>query len=225
MYDAHDKLMSGNGGGETYGYDANGNQTGLGYYGSLYTFTWDDEDRLTAVTGPNGLSDSFAYNGLGQRVAKTDSTGQYALVSDGASPAAPVLADGLTVYTPGLSSRRGGSSAFRHGDLLGSLRFETDANQSVTANRLYSAFGSTVASAGDPLMPFGWVGDGASQTDADTGLVLMGHRVYDSRMGRFLSQDHAKDGNNWYAYCGNNPVDESDPSGLLSPIPEPEWGV
>ena len=101
-YDAHDKLLSGNASGETYGYDANGNQTGLNYYGSFYTFAFDDEDRLTGVTGPNGLSDAFLYNGLGQRTAKTDSTGQYALVSDGASPAAPVLADGLTVYTPGL---------------------------------------------------------------------------------------------------------------------------
>ena len=85
-------------------YDANGNQTGLNYYGSFYTFTFDDADRLTAVTNSVGQNDAFLYNGLGQRTAKTDSTGQYALVSDGASPAAPVLADGLTVYTPGLSS-------------------------------------------------------------------------------------------------------------------------
>lgn len=66
-------------------------------------------------------------------------------------------------------------------------------------------------------MPFGWVGDGASQTDADTGLVLMGHRVYDSRLGRFLSQDPIGDGGNWYAYCDNNPVNLSDPMGLRCP--------
>ena len=85
----------------------------------------------------------------------------------------------------------------------------------MTANRLYSAFGSTVASAGDPLLAFGWVGDGESQTDADTGLVLMGHRLYDSRIGRFISQDPAGDGDNWYAYAGNDPVNHTDPSGNL----------
>ncbi len=219
VYDAHDKLTNTLNNQEVYGYDANGNQTGLSYYGSAYAFTFDDEDRLTHITGPNGLNDAFAYNGLGQRVSKTDSTGQFALVSDGASPAAPVIADGLTVFTPGLSSRRNGASQFRHGDLLGSLRFETDASQNVTANRLYSAFGSTVASAGDPLLAFGWVGDGESQTDADTGLVLMGHRLYDSRIGRFLSQDPAGDGDNWYAYAGNDPVDNTDPTGLWVPTP------
>jgi RHS repeat-associated protein len=157
-------------------------------------------------------------------VAKTDSTGQFALVSDGTAPASPVLADGLTVFTPGLSSRRNGASQFRHGDLLGSLRFETDASQNVTANRLYSAFGSTVASAGDPLLAFGWVGDGESQTDADTGLVLMGHRLYDSRIGRFLTQDPAGAGNNWYAYADNDPVDNTDPEGLWVPQ-NGEWSV
>jgi len=95
----------------------------------------------------------------------------------------------------------------------------------VVANRLYSAFGATVAASGGPWMPFGWMGDGASQTDADTGLVLMGHRYYDSRTGRFISQDPAGDGDNWYGYCGNDPMDEADPEGL-SASPNPNaWSV
>ena len=95
----------------------------------------------------------------------------------------------------------------------------------MVANRLYSAFGATVAASGGPWMPFGWMGDGASQTDADTGLVLMGHRYYDSRTGRFISQDPAGDGDNWYGYCGNDPMDEADPEGL-SASPNPNaWSV
>ena len=30
----------------------------------------------------------------------------------------------------------------------------------------------------------------------------------------FITEDPAKDGSNWYAYCGNNPVMMFDPSGL-----------
>jgi len=45
----------------------------------------------------------------------------------------------------------------------------------------------------------------------------MGHRYYDSRIGRFLSQDPAGDGDNWYAYAGNDPVDNTDPEGLWVP--------
>ena len=50
----------------------------------------------------------------------------------------------------------------------------------------------------------------------------MGHRYYDPRTGRFLSQDPAGDGNNWYAYAGNNPVNAVDPSGLTPLMSFPE---
>jgi len=157
---------------------------------------------------------TFTYNGLGLRVAKTDSTGQFALVSDGTSPASPVIADGAAVYTPGLSERRNGASFFRHDDLLGSLRFLTDSSEGVQCYRLFSGFGATVAASGAAWEPFGWAGAAGDQTDADTGLVLMGHRLYDSRLGRFISQDPAGDGDNWYAYCDNDPVNSMDPTGL-----------
>jgi len=218
IYDGHDKLISGGSGGEQYGYDTNGNQTTLSYYGSQYGFAWDDEDRLTRLTFPDGHVNIFSYNGLGLRVAKTDSTGQFALVSDGTSPASPVIADGAAVYTPGLSERRNGASLFRHDDLLGSLRFLTDSSEGVQAYRLFSGFGATVAASGAAWEPFGWAGAAGDQTDADTGLVLMGHRLYDSRLGRFISQDPAGDGDNWYRYAGNDPVNKTDPTGLATPL-------
>ena len=34
-------------------------------------------------------------------------------------------------------------------------------------------------------------------------------------MCRFTQEDPAKDGLNWYAYCGNNPVNFVDPWGLM----------
>jgi len=74
--------------------------------------------------------------------------------------------------------------------------------------------------------PFRYGGASGCQTDADTGLVLMGHRYYDTRIGRFISQDPAGDGDNWYVYCRNNPVDNTDPSGLFdgSPPADGQWG-
>ena len=40
------------------------------------------------------------------------------------------------------------------------------------------------------------------------------NRYYDPSIGRFTTEDPVKDGDNWYAYCGNNPVNYIDPWGL-----------
>jgi RHS repeat-associated protein len=53
------------------------------------------------------------------------------------------------------------------------------------------------------------------QRDDDSGLMLLGHRYYDSSTGRFLSRDPIGDGSNWYSYCRNNPVALSDPAGTV----------
>ena len=37
---------------------------------------------------------------------------------------------------------------------------------------------------------------------------------YDPVTGRFISEDPAFDGLNWYVYCGNNPISNIDPTGL-----------
>ncbi len=39
-------------------------------------------------------------------------------------------------------------------------------------------------------------------------------KYYDPNIGRFISEDTAKDGYNWYVYCGNDPVNRGDPSVL-----------
>jgi RHS repeat-associated protein len=52
------------------------------------------------------------------------------------------------------------------------------------------------------------------QTDNDSRLQLLGHRYYDASVGRFISSDPAQSGDNWYAYCDNNPLAAVDPSGL-----------
>jgi len=52
-------------------------------------------------------------------------------------------------------------------------------------------------------------------------------RFYDQNTRRFISVDPIKDGINWYAYCGNNPVVFVDPSGLWGKTYEknqsPRW--
>jgi RHS repeat-associated protein len=79
---------------------------------------------------------------------------------------------------------------------------------------LYDAFGMTVSRTGTTATPFGFVGAQGYQSDADSGLQLLGHRYYDASIGRFLSSDPAKAGTNWYAYCENDPLLSFDEDGL-----------
>ena len=57
-------------GGNTYGYDANGNQTTRVIGGSTFALSYDAENRLVSVSGPS-LNAQFTYDGDGRRVMST----------------------------------------------------------------------------------------------------------------------------------------------------------
>ena len=44
--------------------------------------------------------------------------------------------------------------------------------------------------------------------------MYLRNRYYDPSVGRFIAEDPAKDGLNWYAYCSGNPIMFVDPWGL-----------
>ena len=50
--------------------------------------------------------------------------------------------------------------------------------------------------------------------DEDTGLYYFNARWYDASTGRFISEDPTRDGQNWYIYTSNNPMNRIDPTGL-----------
>ena len=125
-----------------------------------------------------------------------------------------MLKDARAVYTPGISERASGTSKFYHADALGSTRGITNGSQTVTDAILYDAFGMTVSRTGSTPTPFGFVGAAQYQSDADSGLQLLGNRLYDPSIGRFISSDPAKAGTSWYCYCGDCPLGKVDPTGL-----------
>ena len=54
----------------------------------------------------------------------------------------------------------------------------------------------------------------AEQYDNETDSIYLRARYYSPSLGRFTTEDPAKDGDNWYSYCAGNPVNSWDPSGL-----------
>ena len=60
--------------------------------------------------------------------------------------------------------------------------------------------------------PFRYCGE---YFDEETGFVYLRARYYSPDIGRFVSEDPIKDGNNWYVYCGNNPLCFLDSTGMV----------
>ena len=93
------------------------------------------------------------------------------------------------VFTPGLSLRRSGASKFYHADALGSVRLLSDSSQVISDSYLYEAFGKLVASSGSTTNPLKFVGAENYYDDGASGLLLLGVRYYDPKVGRFVSVD------------------------------------
>lgn len=175
------------------------------------TYSWSYDNRLLGVTYPSTNSNSYSYNGVGSRVSASGVGGSKTFRRDGVGVTSPLLSDGTNAITPGISTRASSTTKFMHGGLKNSTA-QSNSGQSITGTKTFDAFGNQLASTGSWTGMLGYGGAYGYQTDDE--LKLLGHRYYDSSIGRFLTRDPIKDGRNWYAYCENNPTSNSDPSGL-----------
>ena len=100
-------------------------------------------------------------------------------------------------------------------DGLGSIMAETGASGVIASRQRYDSFGNR--SSASESSGYSFTG---REWDAEAGLYYYRARYYDPKIGRFLSEDPIavprRDTRelNPYAYVANNPVNETDPSGL-----------
>jgi RHS repeat-associated protein len=102
-------------------------------------------------------------------------------------------------------------------DGLGSKIAELDDNNNMTTSRQYDVYGAPRAGTQQGVAGTssqGYVGSLGHVTDQSTGgLIYMQARYYDPALGRFVSEDSRKSGNNWYVYCDDCPTNEVDQTG------------
>jgi len=85
----------------------------------------------------------------------------------------------------------------------------------------FDAYGNSL-NGGGMITPFGY---GGAYKDSESGLMYLNARYYDAGTGRFTQEDIPHGDNcdhNLYAYCGNDPVNRTDPSGHCYGQPS-EW--
>lgn len=215
----------------TFTYDSFGNQSTRIITGQpTWYYTYDTANHLTKIgTSSGGYQvGMFKYDPLGRRIERADKGRRF--IYYGNSLIAETNSENNIVawYTPGICEGRiegtGKSAAWKtyyyHCDGQGTTREMTDSMQRLTDAYAYNAWGEDLGQlrpstdTAKPVNPLRYVGKEGYYSD-DTGLMLLGARYYDPLIGRFITQDPSRDGMNWYAYAGNNPVNMIDPTGLI----------
>ena len=154
----------------------------------------------------------YKYDPIGRRESKTVNGKTTTHRWDGSNIVSEA-GENPTVYYMGINliaqKDNAGISYYQynaHGDITG---LENTKTKMLTRYE-YDAFGGSKEVTGTV---YGYNGQ---YTDKETGLIYLRNRYYDPETGRFTQEDPVMDGLNWYAYCGNNPVNFFDPSGLES---------
>jgi RHS repeat-associated protein len=215
----------------SFGYDQAGNTTSDS---SSYTSTYDAAGRLQTLTKA-GVTTTYSYNGLGQRVRKFSSTGatsthifvydqQGQLLGEYSNTGAAIReyvwlgSTPIAMFTP----PPGGSTPvvyYFHTDHLNTPRIATDTAGNIRWRWLSEPFGTTApednpSSLGALTQPLRFPGQYA---DSESGLNYNYFRNYDSTTGRYNSSDPIglAGGINTYAYVDSDPTSLVDPEGLL----------
>jgi len=222
----------------TYQYSAAGCVTNIAYAGKNYSstlgLTWDGRYQLTAAATNGTVVEQHGYDALGRRLWTWDTVnGTNWLVYDGAQVVADLNATGSLVraytYGPGIDNilsmtvyGTATNTYYYLKDHLGSVLALTSTNGVIVESYRYDAWGRTTVydAAGNTLVQssygnrYCWQG---REYSYKTGLYYFRARWYDPVGGRFLSNDPIgiSGGLNQFVFCGNNPVNFRDPSGLL----------
>ncbi len=198
----------------TFSYDANGNPTG--YKGETLQWT---RGRLLSRYGDQ----TFTYGADGIRYQKNNTT----YVLDGST----ILQESDGVKTLTYHYGATGVVGFNYNNkdyyyrknLQGDVVAIYDQNWTRVAEYEYTAFGETTVTHNNAddianINPFRYR---SYYYDVETGLYYLETRYYDPETGRFLNPDTLDylgegsefNNHNLFAYCGNNPVMYSDPTG------------
>jgi RHS repeat-associated protein len=210
------------------------------YYDDKFNLMWtggfsagyDSENHLTTI-GNGEDNGQFTYDGLGRCVKRTIDWETILITYDGWKPIVEWDEwNGLkawNIYGPGPDEILYRHDAYLavdlryHLDRMGNVVFLLDSNGNGLERYTYDAFGTPTVTDwnGNNPRPYSWYGNRFMFTGreyfSELGLYDYRNRFYYPVLGRFLQSDptgfDAAD-MNLYRYCGGDPMNGSDPSGL-----------
>ena len=190
-----------------------------------YVYEFDELNRMEKIYRGDGKWAEYSYDGTSARVGKTvgtaastetETTKYYNLGATVLNEVSSEEGNTTNLIGAGIEARLSvtGSSITSayflqknaHGDVTAAI---SGTERAATYD--YDAFGNTLVEEGEINNPIRYSGE---YLDEETGLIYLRARYYDPSVGRFISEDPIRDGMNWYAYCGNSPVNFYDCNGM-----------
>ncbi|MFI8105819.1 RHS repeat-associated core domain-containing protein [Streptomyces sp. NPDC086023] len=206
---------------DLYTYDDTGQLESRTVDGKTTGFDWDELGHVVATTGSavagyvydaagtllirKGATENVLYLG-GQEIRKATAAGS--------TPKATRYYGNVAMR---VATGGNGTLTWLMADQQASTQLSVDTATGNPTRRKYLPFG---AQRDASKLPAGTDRGFLGKTEDDgTGLSVLGARMYDARLGRFLSPDplatpYEPQNLNSYSYSVNNPVNFSDPSGL-----------
>ena len=223
----------------TLAYDGDGNLLTNG----LWSYTWDCDNRLTAVFSNSVCVVSKAYDHAHRRVLKVTPTATSTYLYDGWNLVQETVQTQQSAVTNRfvwgrdlsgtlqgaggigglLAVQMGGAWYFPLFDHNGNITAYVDEQGSTVAECTYDAFGRTLTATGSMAGAFRHRFS-TKYFDIESGLYYYGYRFYAPELMRWLSRDPVgeKGGLNLHGYVGNSPMANTDSLGLwrrgLGPI-------
>lgn len=212
-------------GSTSYGYDAAGNTTTRDTSTGDQTLLWNNAEQLTSVSNnTTGTATSYIYDADGSLLLQIDPStttlylgSEQITLNDAAGTATGVryysAPDGTTIVRTGTGTNYGFELA---ADQHGTNALYLDYTAQTPTWRQFDPYGNTRGTT------ITWVDNRTflnKTTDTTTGLTDIGAREYDPTLGRFISLDPVFEVTSpqelgGYTYAGDNPIGESDPTGL-----------
>ncbi len=209
-----------------YQYDDTGNMKSRPGATGNQTISWNTEGRVSKIV-EGARTTTNVYDTDGNRLIRRDSTGSTLFLpgmeitrkTAGATDATRYYSfAGNTVASRTTASL---SLTWLFSDHQGTQQVAVNAYSQQVSIRRQTPYGTPRGT--NPVWPTtkGFVG---GELDP-SGLTHLGAREYDPEIGRFISVDPLQDlmdPQQWnaYAYAGNNPITNSDPTGLIYPREE-----
>jgi RHS repeat-associated protein len=203
-------------GADVYLYDVNGNLTS----GAGRTYGSNVKNQTVSITPSGGTTTALSY--LGQSQAELTGIGS-TIVQNNALGVGIQSTGGTASYFVrsshgGLVGEKVGTARHYYvADNLGSIRGLTNSSGALVNTYRYEPYGKLASSTGSVSNPMKFAGG----HDTGLGVYHFGARYYDPALGRWTQQDSVDLAGdlreaNRYAYVGDDPVDRTDPSGLLT---------